>query len=88
MFVSVTEFQLRGISINDDDVAEINLDRCIGCGLCVTKCPNEALLLEVKPEDQQRKPPETGREGIVMMAEKRGKSLTPLAFKTHQINNF
>jgi ferredoxin len=80
--------QMGAIVINDDDVAEINLDRCIGCGLCVTKCPNEALLLEVKPEDQQRKPPETGREGIVMMAEKRGKSLTPLAFKTHQINNF
>ncbi len=80
--------QMGAIVINDDDVAEINLDRCIGCGLCVTTCSGEALHLAIKKKDQQRKPPETGREGIVMMAEKRGKSLTPLAFNTHQINNF
>jgi Fe-S-cluster-containing hydrogenase component 2 len=31
-----------------DEVTEVNLDRCIGCGLCVTSCPPEAIQLERK----------------------------------------
>lgn len=73
--------QMGAIALNDGGVAEINLDRCIGCGLCVTTCPDEALHLEIKAQDQRRKPPETGREAMIMMAQKRGKSLTPLALK-------
>lgn len=73
---------MGAIALNDDDIAEINLDRCIGCGLCVTTCTGEALHLELKAEDQRRRPPETGGEAIRMMAQKRGKSLTPLALKT------
>ena len=30
--------------------AELNLDRCIGCGLCVSTCPSGALSLVRKPE--------------------------------------
>ena len=32
--------------------AHIDLDRCIGCGLCVTTCPNEVLTLVRKPESE------------------------------------
>ena len=71
--------QMRAITINEDDVADINLDRCIGCGLCVTACPSEALHLGIKPEDQGRQPPATGGEGMAIMAEKRGKSLIPIS---------
>ncbi|UCH20962.1 MAG: 4Fe-4S binding protein [Deltaproteobacteria bacterium] len=67
--------QMGAIALNDGGVAEINLDRCIGCGLCVTICTDEALHLEIKAEDQRRKPPATGREAMIMMAQKRGKSL-------------
>lgn len=74
--------QMGAISLTDDEVAEINMDRCIGCGLCVTACPSAALRLEIKPEGQRRKPPETNREAMAMMAQKRGKSLTGLGFKT------
>jgi ferredoxin len=74
--------QMGAITINEDDVADINLDRCIGCGLCVTKCPSEALRLEAKSESQSRQPPKTEQEKMLMIAQKRGKSLTPLAFKT------
>jgi NAD-dependent dihydropyrimidine dehydrogenase PreA subunit len=73
--------QMGAIALNDNEVAEINLERCIGCGLCVTTCTDEALHLEIKPEGQRRKPPETGREAMEMMAQRRGKSLTPLAQK-------
>jgi NAD-dependent dihydropyrimidine dehydrogenase PreA subunit len=35
-----------------DGVATITLKRCIGCGLCVTTCPTDAIRLVKKPEDQ------------------------------------
>jgi len=35
-----------------NDKAVVNLDRCIGCGLCVTTCTTGALQLKKKPEDQ------------------------------------
>ena len=35
-----------------DGIAEIALERCIGCGLCVTTSPTEAIELIKKPEDQ------------------------------------
>lgn len=32
---------------------EINKNRCIGCGLCVTACPTEAITLKAKPNPPQ-----------------------------------
>jgi ferredoxin len=29
-----------------DEVANIEKNKCIGCGLCVTGCPEQALLLQ------------------------------------------
>ncbi len=43
-----------------DEVASIDETRCIGCGLCVTGCPNEALMLERRREVPV--PPETRAE--------------------------
>jgi ferredoxin len=33
--------------------AVLDLDRCIGCGLCVSTCPEKAIHLERKPEARQ-----------------------------------
>ena len=63
------------IRITDDGKAEIDLDRCIGCGLCVTACPTEAMRLTPKPEEERRTPPATGLEQMKLMAEKRGLSV-------------
>ena len=72
---------MEAISINDDALAEVNQDRCIGCGLCVTTCPEEALKLEPKQKDQYQMPYESAREMMMSITEKRGTSLIPLAMQ-------
>jgi ferredoxin len=49
--------QTAAISMNEDDCSEIDLIRCIGCGLCVITCSTEALSLVPKPKDRRRTPP-------------------------------
>lgn len=67
--------QMEAISLNDQEVAEVNLDRCIGCGLCVTTCPGETLRMELKPEDQRYTPPERASQVYLELAQKRGKKI-------------
>lgn len=49
--------QVNAIS-EQDGVAIVDRERCIGCGLCVTGCPNEAAVLQRKPDDEIVHPPE------------------------------
>ena len=64
--------------MSDSGFAEINLDRCIGCGLCAVTCPEEALVLEAKPEADRRTPPASALEQTAAMANKRGIPLASL----------
>jgi Fe-S-cluster-containing hydrogenase component 2 len=41
-----------------DEIAELNRKRCVGCGLCVSTCPEDALRLEEKPQSERIVPPE------------------------------
>jgi len=41
----------------DDDSYWIIAEKCIGCGLCVTTCPSEAISLVRKSSDQIVPPP-------------------------------
>lgn len=72
--------QMEAIEVAEDGIAHVNPDRCIGCGLCVTTCSTGAMHLEPKPEELRREPPDTARETMMELAQKRGKSLIPLSF--------
>jgi len=39
----------------DTDISTVDLDRCIGCGVCVSTCPNKAM--ELKRKDSIYVPP-------------------------------
>jgi ferredoxin len=65
-------------AITIEKTAKIAAARCIGCGLCVTTCPMEAIYLEEKSKDIQVPPPASGQELMAITAKKRGTSLIPL----------
>jgi heterodisulfide reductase subunit A-like polyferredoxin len=39
-------------AISIDEFAMVNKQQCIGCGLCVGSCPEEAIALQVDPDNK------------------------------------
>jgi len=72
LYASENPSQMEAIEVTDG-IAAINLERCIGCGLCVTTCPPGAIELIKKPEDQLYEPPKTGAETYIQIMQERGK---------------
>ena len=35
--------------MGDGDLPEVNLERCFGCAVCATGCPNDAITMTNKP---------------------------------------
>ena len=54
-----------------EEKAVIDLDRCIGCGLCVTTCSTGALELVRKPEAELYEPPQSGVDTYTRIAVER-----------------
>jgi Fe-S-cluster-containing hydrogenase component 2 len=50
----------------------VNLDRCLGCGVCVPNCPTQSITLVKRPAEVR--PPQT-REDLheIIMAGKKGR---------------
>ncbi len=71
--------QMDAITVEEGGTARVNLDRCIGCGLCVTTCDTEAMILKPKSSDERREPPAKAQLTLMELAQKREKSLVPLA---------
>jgi len=36
--------------MGDNEVPELNLDRCFGCAVCATGCPSEAIVMDAKSD--------------------------------------
>jgi electron transport complex protein RnfB len=70
--------QMEAIGMGTNGTAEVNLHRCIGCGLCVTACPTGAVSLLRKPESAMQEPPATDKDYLMQVSHLRGTSLIPL----------
>jgi Fe-S-cluster-containing hydrogenase component 2 len=57
----------------DNKKAILNLDRCIGCGLCVSTCPTKSLALVRKPKEMQPYVPKDIIDTSIRLGRARGK---------------
>jgi len=57
----------------DNKKAILNLDRCIGCGLCVSTCPTKSLSLIRKPKGKQPYVPKDMKETTIKLGKARRK---------------
>jgi len=49
--------QVNAIAESEDASYQVVLEKCIGCGLCITACPTDAIKMVRRPEQQQVPPP-------------------------------
>ena len=56
-----------------DEKASIDMDRCIGCGLCVSTCPTDSMTLVRKPKYDQPDVPKDLIKASIELGRARGK---------------
>jgi Fe-S-cluster-containing hydrogenase component 2 len=66
---------MQAITLDESHV-DVNTDRCIGCGLCVSTCPADALKLVRKPEKHTAEPPDTFNDTWVKIAKDQSKPIS------------
>ncbi len=56
----------------DNNISMVELDRCIGCGLCVTACEFEAISLTDKKDTEKMEPPAKLIDTYMKIAQEKG----------------
>lgn len=70
--ICIDRCQMDALSV-DDGILNLNTDRCIGCGLCISTCPTGSLTLQRKPEHEQSYVPRNLTETYIRLGQTRGK---------------
>ena len=70
--ICIEKCQVNALTMNDENIAEIDYDRCIGCGLCAPECPEEAISLMPKPVEEHHTPNETLHQQMARLRKRRG----------------
>ena len=63
---------MEALHLNNKKAA-LDLNRCIGCGLCVTTCPTHSLSLVRKPKRKQPYVPKDMMDTNIKLGKARGK---------------
>jgi electron transport complex protein RnfB len=71
--ICLTRCPMDALMRDEAGVLRLDPDRCIGCGLCVSTCASASLVLERKPEAEQREVPATFLRTYVEMGRGRKK---------------
>jgi Fe-S-cluster-containing hydrogenase component 2 len=61
------------IEMKDSMVVEIDIERCLGCGVCTSICSPEALRLEKRDPDRILTPVDSADELLIMRGTAKGK---------------
>jgi ferredoxin len=61
--ITTKDGRLRELTNKAGKVAELNPERCIGCGVCAYKCQSQSLALARNQAEHH--PPQTGRDWIM-----------------------
>jgi Fe-S-cluster-containing hydrogenase component 2 len=51
--------------MDENNAQIVNTDRCFGCGMCATGCPEDAISMEAKPDFPV--PPKTVKELVAAL---------------------
>ena len=65
--------------------AVLKPERCIGCGLCVSTCPSEALTLLRKPQSMQPEVPKNQMEAFILRSKLRAQAKAGLSDKLERL---
>lgn len=64
--------QVKALELRDD-IAVLDRERCIGCGVCIITCPNEALRLERKGAEEVSIPAKDFTDMMIKIGQEKGR---------------